>query len=126
MTADIDWKPLIDAARAAGDNAYAPYSRLKVGAALLCGTEVFAGCNVENSSYPVGCCAERGAIGAMVAAGHTRIDAVVIVSADPIPPCGMCRQALAEFNPSVPVLLVGDDRQVSTSLDVLMPDPFLL
>ncbi len=91
---------LIDAAKAVRENAYAPYSRFKVGAALRtrAGT-VFTGCNVENVAYPEGTCAEAGAIAAMVAAGEREIAEVAVIadSPTPVPPCGGCRQKLAEF-----------------------------
>ena len=112
------------AALGARDNAYAPYSSIRVGAAVLAGGEIFAGCNVENASYPVGVCAERAALAAAVSAGHQSIDAVVISAERQLPPCGMCRQALVEFNPSVPILIVGEDGERSTSLDELLPNPF--
>lgn len=91
---------LVDAARDVRANAYAPYSNFKVGAALR--TEsgaVYVGVNVENVAYPEGTCAEAGAIAAMVAAGETKfVEAAVIAdSPNPVPPCGGCRQKLAEF-----------------------------
>ena len=125
MADAIDWDRLRRAARSARANAYAPYSSIEVGAAVLAGGEVYIGCNVENASYPVGICAERTALAAAVADGHRRIDALVISSEKQLPPCGMCRQALVEFNPSAPVLIVGDDGERSTSLDELLPVPFL-
>ena len=88
------------AALQARDNAYAPYSGFKVGAALRDDAgAVHVGCNVENAAYPEGTCAEAGAIAAMVAAGGRRIaDAYVVAgSPEPVPPCGGCRQKLAEF-----------------------------
>ncbi len=91
---------LIDAARIVRENAYAPYSNFKVGAALRAENgKVYAGCNVENVAYPEGTCAEAGAIAAMVADGQTRfVEAAVIAgSPSPVPPCGGCRQKLAEF-----------------------------
>ncbi|MGY9049986.1 MAG: cytidine deaminase [Rhodobacterales bacterium] len=91
---------LRDAAAAVRENAYAPYSGFKVGAALRTpGGQVFTGCNVENVAYPEGTCAEAGAIAAMIAAGETLIaEAYVIAdSPEPVPPCGDCRQKLAEF-----------------------------
>jgi cytidine deaminase len=81
-------------------NAYAPYSNFKVGAALRAASgTIYVGCNVENVAYPEGTCAEAGAIAAMVAAGETElVEAYVIAgSPTPAPPCGGCRQKLAEF-----------------------------
>ena len=82
------------------ENAYAPYSQFKVGAAIRAANgTVFAGCNVENIAYPEGTCAEAGAIAAMVAAGEREITAAYVVAggAMPVTPCGGCRQKLAEF-----------------------------
>ncbi len=82
------------------ENAYAPYSQFKVGAAVLSeGGTIYAGCNVENIAYPEGTCAEAGAIAAMVAAGETKLTEVFVVadSKQPVSPCGGCRQKLAEF-----------------------------
>lgn len=91
---------LLDAARAVRENAYAPYSHFKVGAAVRSVSGViYTGCNVENVAYPEGTCAEAGAIAAMVAAGETEwVEACVIAdAATPVTPCGGCRQKLAEF-----------------------------
>ncbi len=91
---------LFDAARAAQANAYAPYSRFKVGAALMTASgAVFAGCNVENAAYPNGICAESAAIAAMTIAGERRITDIAVVGGDagPVTPCGACRQRLSEF-----------------------------
>lgn len=91
---------LFDAACAVRENAYAPYSKFKVGAALRTASgQVFAGCNVENVAYPEGVCAEAGAISAMCAAGEREIAEIVVVadSPSPVPPCGGCRQKIAEF-----------------------------
>jgi cytidine deaminase len=99
MTKDR-WSELLEAARQAREQAYAPYSRYRVGAALLdehgC---IHAGCNVENAAYPEGVCAEAGAISQMVVNGGRRIEAVVVVGegAEAITPCGGCRQKLREF-----------------------------
>ncbi|MFO8073533.1 MAG: cytidine deaminase [Polyangia bacterium] len=124
MTGALDWEELREAARDARSNAYAPYSSLRVGAAVLASGRVFAGCNVENASYPVGLCAERAALAAAVTAGCRELQAVAIVTDRGLPPCGMCRQALAEFSPDVPLLLVGDGGEVETSLARLLPSPF--
>lgn len=91
---------LRDAARHVRNNAYAPYSGFKVGAAIVGSNgEIYAGVNVENVAYPEGTCAEAGAIAAMVAAGTTSLSEVYVIadSPDPVAPCGGCRQKLAEF-----------------------------
>ncbi len=91
---------LKNAATAVRDNAHAPYSNFKVGAAIRSiSGNVYAGCNVENAAYPEGTCAEAGAIAAMVAAGETELVEVYVIAdcPSPIPPCGGCRQKLAEF-----------------------------
>ena len=113
------------AARAARENAYAPYSRYKVGAAIRTASgKVFSGCNVENAAYPEGTCAEAGAIAAMVAAGEIEI-AEIFVIADahmPVPPCGGCRQKIAEFaKGDVPVVMatVAGARSETTVADLL-------
>lgn len=91
---------LLDQARAVREQAYAPYSKFKVGAAICTPSgKVFVGCNVENVAYPEGTCAEAGAIAAMCAAGEYEIAEVAVIadSPTPVPPCGGCRQKLAEF-----------------------------
>ncbi len=91
---------LLAAATEVFARAYAPYSRFKVGAALRATSgAVHVGCNVENVAYPEGTCAEAGAIAAMIAAGDARIAEVCVIadSPTPVPPCGGCRQKLAEF-----------------------------
>lgn len=96
----IDWDALARAAASARSHAYAPYSRFAVGAAVLFEDgAISAGANVENASYGLGVCAERNAVAAGVVAGHGRLRAVLVLSASaqPVPPCGACRQVLAEF-----------------------------
>ncbi|MFQ5690943.1 MAG: cytidine deaminase [Gemmatimonadota bacterium] len=121
---------LIDLAFEVMERAHAPYSNFKVGAALE--TEDgrrFIGCNVENASYPVTLCAERAALGAAVAAGARRFRRLVLASSGPRPasPCGMCRQALAEFGLDLEVLsLVKDGTRVQWSLRSLLPACFVL
>jgi cytidine deaminase len=91
---------LLTAATEVRKRAYAPYSRFAVGAALRTASgSLHVGCNVENVAYPEGTCAEAGAIAAMVAAGETRIAEILVIadSPAPVPPCGGCRQKIAEF-----------------------------
>ena len=91
------------------ENAYAPYSGFQVGVALMSSSgAIYTGVNVENAAYPEGTCAEAGAIARMIAAGDRKITAVYVVAdgAEPVPPCGGCRQKLAEFSaPDVPVTM---------------------
>ncbi len=124
MTDSIDWDALKNAAQSALENAYSPYSGFPVGAAVLANGRIFIGCNVENASYPVGICAERSALAAAISAGCRKIEAVVIVANKPITPCGMCRQALAEFNPEVPILMVSEQMEAQATLGQLLPEPF--
>ena len=117
------------AARQVRENAYAPYSKFKVGAALRTsdGT-IHVGCNVENVAYPEGTCAEAGAIAAMVAAGATAITEAYVIadSPSPVPPCGGCRQKLAEFAAKdVPVTLATiDGAEFRTTVGDLLPGAF--
>lgn len=122
---------LFEAARAAMRNAHVPYSRFPVGAAILTADgHIFAGCNIENASYPEGWCAETSAIAHMVMAGETRIAEVAVV-AEKMPritPCGGCRQRLREFgSPSTRVHLCDADGVVETvTLVDLLPKAFTL
>jgi cytidine deaminase len=115
-------------AQAAADvrlRAYAPYSRFKVGAALRASSgAVYVGCNVENVAYPEGTCAEAGAIAAMVAGGDGTIAELYVIadSPSPVPPCGGCRQKIAEFAaPDVRVTLATTDgvERVTTVAELL-------
>lgn len=120
---------LRDAAMKVRDNAHAPYSNFKVGAALrTVSGAVFAGCNVENVAYPEGTCAEAGAIAAMAAAGEREIAEVYVVagSPEPVPPCGGCRQKLAEFSEgSVRVTLAtAGGKELTTTVADLLPGAF--
>ena len=122
-------EPMLELARRALANAHAPYSRFRVGACLRAASgRLYAGCNVENVAYPVGQCAEAGAIGAMVAAGDREIvEALVLTeSAEPCPPCGRCRQQLAEFaRPDARIHLCGPEGlRVTTTLGALLPLAF--
>lgn len=118
---------LVAAARAAHENAYAPYSRFPVGAAVLAGGRIFVGVNVENASYPLGVCAERNAVAAAVSVGERQIDAVAVVAGDQdaVPPCGGCRQVLNEFGPEMLVISVSAAGVRRTwRLSELIPDAF--
>jgi cytidine deaminase len=120
---------LIDDARAVRENAWAPYSRFMVGAAIRAASgRVYVGCNVENVAYPEGTCAEAGAIAAMVAAGETRLTEVAVIadSPSPVPPCGGCRQKLAEFGDrAVTVTLATTDGAIlTTTIGDLLPGSF--
>ncbi len=96
---------LIEAAAHVRENAYAPYSQFKVGAALLTTSgDMFVGCNVENSSYGLTVCAERNAIAAMIAAGQTKFEKIVVAASPLASPCGACRQAIVEFGADTEVI----------------------
>nr|WP_026180497.1 cytidine deaminase [Henriciella marina] len=119
---------LYQKARAVRENAHAPYSGFKVGAAIRSASGIHVGCNVENAAFPDGICAEGGAITAMVAAGDTEIlEVLVYAEADtPVAPCGGCRQKLSEFaRPETEIKLAGPDgiRAIMT-LGELLPSSF--
>ena len=118
---------LIEAARRTQQQAYAPYSRYRVGAAVE-GEDgsVFVGCNVENASYGLVMCAERVAIGAAVAAGVRQFRRIVVVSDSepPAPPCGACRQVIFEFAPEAEVLAVGPRSSHRWIMRDLLPAAF--
>jgi cytidine deaminase len=122
---------LFEAARDAMRRAHAPYSKFPVGAAILTDTgKIFAGCNVENASYPEGWCAETSAIAHMVTAGETRIAEVAVI-AEKMPritPCGGCRQRLKEFGTAETIVhLCAEDGVVeSVTLGELLPKGFAL
>jgi cytidine deaminase len=121
------WDALKRSATDARANAYAPYSRLSVGAAIQTESgRVFIGCNVENASYGATICAERAALAAAVAAGERRFVALAIASeaSAPIPPCGICRQCLAELGTNLSIRSYAGDAEVEYQLSALLPDPF--
>ena len=123
------FEPLSAAARTVRARAHAPYSKFKVGAAVMDEFQrIHAGCNVENAAYPQGWCAETSALAAMVAAGGQRVLAVVVcgVAADPVTPCGGCRQKLREFAADDCPVWVVDEHSVRASftLGELLPCSF--
>jgi cytidine deaminase len=119
---------LLRAAIAVRRNAHAPYSRFPVGAAVLAEGRIYAGCNVENSSFPLSVCAERNAVAAAIAAGARGIEAVAVVAGTrrPGPPCGGCRQVLAEFCAAGTRVLyaAAGGGSVETTLGALLPEAF--
>jgi cytidine deaminase len=124
-----EWEPLLAAAWRARAQAYAPYSGFQVGAALLWQeANVSSGCNVENASYPLCLCAERTALCAATTQGMKpgQPKALVIVteSARLTPPCGACRQVLAEFAEDLPVLLANREARALHRLAALLPLAF--
>lgn len=99
---------LVERAKVVRENAHAPYSKYKVGAAILTKRgNVYVGCNVENASFGATICAERGAIMQMIAAGDRHPIACAVVTEDGGSPCGVCRQVLAEFTRDMPIALIG-------------------
>ncbi len=121
---------LRDAAFAAMENAYAPYSRFRVGAALRTSTgAIVSGCNVENVAYGEALCAERVAVAAAVAQGMKDFEEIAIASEsdDPAPPCGSCRQTMSEFAPELRVISYAKNgRQATWRLSDLLPEAFAL
>lgn len=121
---------LFHAAAEARANAYAPYSNFPVGAAILSQDgRVFTGCNVENASYPVGTCAEAGAIAAMIAGGATRLAAVLVLGGDGpdgLAPCGACRQRIVEFAAEGTIVYCAGPEGVARSIGLaeLLPGAF--
>ncbi|MFA9409867.1 MAG: cytidine deaminase [Deltaproteobacteria bacterium] len=121
------WDALRRAAMDARTNAYAPYSGFTVGAAVRTRSgAVFTGCNVENASYGATICAERAALAAAVAAGERELVALVVASGakSPTPPCGICRQCLAELAPSLPIRSYTGGARAEYDLSSLLPDAF--
>ena len=131
MLSDHRFNELIKRAEKVLQNSYAPYSGIHVASAILTESgNVYVGVNVENSSYGLTICAERSAIAAMITGGDRKPVAVAIVTDHdkPIPPCGACRQVIAEFNPNAIIIMhsVKTGETIITSLDKLFPQPFKL
>lgn len=123
----MDAKELMKIARKARQNAYAPYSHFAVGAALLAESgRVYTGCNIENASYGLTCCAERNAIFAAVGAGERRFKmlAVAADSPEPVAPCGACRQVIVEFG--IPLVVMGNLKEATKTMtaEELLPYGF--
>ncbi|XP_031368160.1 uncharacterized protein LOC102675283 isoform X1 [Apis dorsata] len=125
-----DIQSLIKKTVAVREYSYSPYSKFKVGAAILCDDgSIFTGCNVENASYPVGTCAERTAIVKAVSEGKRKFKVLTVVADKKnnifTTPCGFCRQAIAEFG-DIPIYLTGPDMKnvLKTTLSNLLPHAF--
>ena len=124
-----NYSTLIEPAINAAKNSYSPYSKYKVGAAILTKNDnVFTGTNVENSSYGLTICAERIALFKAVSEGFKDFKAIAIASKDSAFPCGACRQALNEFNPDLIVIITDFKKKkiVETKLKDLLPHSFNL
>ena len=119
---------VIKQAKLARGRAYSPYSRVKIGAAVLTsGGKMYTGTNIENASYGLSCCAERTAIFKAVSEGHRDIVAIAVVgkSEDFTKPCGACRQVMVEFNPRMKVLRRGlDGFSADADASELLPEQF--
>lgn len=128
---DFEMERLLAASRGAYEHSYSPYSKFRVGAAVLVSDgRVFTGANVENASYGLTVCAERVAIFSAVAAGVTRLVALAVSMGSPTKtvgeqmPCGACRQVMTEFMPGDAIILLGG--QAICRLEELLPRPFVL
>ena len=126
---EINWAALQQAAKQAAAQAYAPYSKFPVGVAVLADSgKIYTGCNVENASYGGTVCAERNAIGAAVVAGERKFSALLVYTPQAMltPPCGICRQVIAEFfNPDAPIASCNHlQQQQDWTLGELLPAAF--
>ena len=123
-----EYDSLIAAAKLARDNAHAPYSNFRVGAALRAKSgRVFTGCNVENATLGLTCCAERTAIFKAVSEGERGFDAIAVVADTDVltPPCGACRQIIWEFCGDVPVILANlKGKVLLETMGALLPRAF--
>ncbi len=128
MPTPAQLRKLTAGAKAAAGHAYAPYSKFRVGSAVLTGSgKIFTGCNVENASYGLCNCAERTAIFSAVAAGERKLKCVVVYTPtkNATAPCGACRQVIFEFGPTVRVVSLCDGRdQIDGSIRSLLPAAF--
>lgn len=129
----MDTADLVDAARAAAEGSYSPYSRFRVGAVVVgSGGEVFTGANVENAAFPSGTCAEATAISAAVSHGVRSIETVAVacLDADDVDgayPCGRCRQIMSEFDVKKVIVTAGEHSEVREhTLDEILPHRFAL
>lgn len=126
----VSYEELIEKAKEASLNAYAPYSNFKVGACVLTDKgNIYQGCNFENASYGLSICAERNAIGTAVANGETKIKAIAIYSPNMYncTPCGACRQVISEFKTDETVVItVAGNEIITNTIEELLPGGFTL
>lgn len=119
---------LINKAVEARKNSYSPYSHFAVGAAVLAENgQIYTGANIENAAYPSSLCAERVAIHSAIAHGNRKIEAVAVVSAHAVSPCGACRQVMREFGADEMPLLIADGNGTlaeETTLAAMLPRSF--
>ena len=125
----MNQQELINTAKIARDKAYTPYSKFKVGAALLTKSgKVYTGCNIENAAYPVTLCAERVAIFKAISEGETEFTALAVVADTerPVPPCGSCRQVMSEFFSESTDIFIGnlDNLTKQTTIAEMLPFSF--
>ena len=127
MLTEDQKKYMIERALQSRENAYAPYSKYKVGAALLTKSgEIFTGVNVENAAYPTGTCAERVAVFKAVSEGIREFEAIAVASNNGGTPCGSCRQVLAEFGLDTIILIVDGQGNLiqETTVREILPGAF--
>ena len=126
----VSYEELIEKAKDASKNAYAPYSNFRVGACVLTDNgNIYTGCNFENASYGLSICAERNAIGSAIANGENKIKVVAIYSPnmDNCTPCGACRQVINEFKTEETVVItIAGDKLIVKTIEELLPGGFEL
>ncbi|MCK4595802.1 cytidine deaminase [candidate division WOR-3 bacterium] len=122
----MEIESIIEKAKKARENAYAPYSGIKIGTAILTKSgKTFTGCNIENASYGLTICAEMVAIANAISEGEREFELLVITSDDFVYPCGACRQVLIEFSGDIKIILVNEKGDIiDTTIKKLLPHPF--
>ena len=117
---------LINAARLAQKNSYSPYSKYKVGAAVLTEDDtIISGCNVESSSYSLTCCAERVALFSAISNGHSKFKALAVITKNGGTPCGACRQVIWDLCGDIPIYIANENGTVDeTTSKELLPNAF--
>jgi len=124
----VEYKKLINEAEKIRKRAYTPYSKFKVGAAVLCvDGKIFTGCNIENASFGLAVCAERVAIFKAISEGSTKFKAIAVVgdTDKPCSPCGACRQVISEFGEDIPLIMANLKGDVKIKkIKELLPEAF--